>query len=231
MKYTHLFFDLDHTLWDFEANSDAVLRQLWEEHGLAERGIPNCGEFCDRYRVHNDALWAKFRMGAIRRDELRWKRHWLALLDFAVADSRLAYEMGGAYLEMLPTQTTLIAGASELLEHCKTRGYALHLITNGFEVTQWQKLHSAGIAGYFGEMITSERCDAMKPRKEIFEYALQCTDAKAEDSLMIGDALEVDVLGAQAAGMDAVYFNPARLQHAAKPVHEVADLRELLRIL
>ena len=229
--YTHLFFDLDHTLWDFEANSDAVLRRLWEEHRLEERGIKDCGEFCNRYRAHNTKLWAKFRAGAIRRDELRWKRHWLALLDFAVADSRLAYEMSAAYLEWLPTQTSLIAGAKELLEHCKLRGYAMHLITNGFELTQWQKLQSAGIADYFGEMITSERCDAMKPRKEIFEFALRCTDAKAKDSLMIGDALEVDVIGAMSAGLDAVYFNPQCLLHDAKPTYEVADLQELIAVL
>ena len=231
MKYTHLFFDLDHTLWDFEANSEAVLQRLWEEYKLADRGIHDFSAFATRYRVHNDVLWAKFRTGTIRRDELRWKRHWLALLDFAVADSQLAYEMSGAYLEMLPTQTSLIAGAAELLEHCKERGYALHLITNGFELTQWQKLHSAGIARYFGEMITSERCDAMKPRKEIFEYALRCTSAEAEHSLMIGDALEVDVLGAQAAGMDAVYYNPLRLPHTTRPTYEVSDLSALLEIL
>lgn len=231
MRYTHLFFDLDHTLWDFEANSDAVLRRLWEEHKLSERGIDDCSAFCARYRVHNDALWTKFRTGTIRRDELRWKRHWLALLDFAVADSRLAYEMSGAYLELLPMQTTLISGAAELLDYCKGRGYAIHLITNGFEITQWQKLHSAGIAGYFGEMITSERCDAMKPRNEIFEYALRCTGAEATASLMIGDALEIDVLGAMAAGMDAAYFNPLRVPHTAKPTFEVADLPALMNLL
>ncbi|OSZ79359.1 noncanonical pyrimidine nucleotidase, YjjG family [Chitinophagaceae bacterium IBVUCB1] len=228
--YNHLFFDLDHTLWDFEANSAHTLMQVYEECQLASHGITDYDAFATTYHAHNEVLWARFRNGFIKRDELRWKRFWLTLIDFKIGDTHLAHEMSSAYLEILPTQRRLIPHAEELLAYCKQQGYTMHLITNGFESTQRQKLQVSGIAPYFTELITSERSNSVKPQAAIFQYALQATGATAEESIMIGDALEIDILGAFYAGWHQAYYNPARTPHRHKPTYEVASLEELMKI-
>ena len=151
------------------------------------------------------------------------------MLDFKIGDTALAYEMSAAYLEILPTQTMLTPFAKELLNHCKDR-YTMHLITNGFETTQWQKLQYSGIAPYFNHVITSEKCDRPKPHKEIFDFALNLTGAHAKHSIMIGDALDVDILGAYNAGWDQLYYNPLKKAHDRKPTYEVGCWSEMIKL-
>ena len=227
--YQYLFFDLDHTLWDFNKNSEATLRRLYDEYALDTLGITDFNAFYARYNIHNDKLWDRFRKGFIKREELRWKRMWLTLLDFKIGDTALSHELSTAYLEILPTQNILVPHAKEVLEHCKDK-YVMHLITNGFESTQWMKLQYSGLTGYFGQIITSEKSNSMKPHKEIFEYALNATGAQAEHSIMIGDALDIDILGAYNAGWDQVYYNPEKTAHDRNPTYEVHQLSELLTI-
>jgi len=227
--YKHLFFDLDHTLWDFEKNSELTMQRLYAEYELDKIGIIDFNTFYQQYSYHNDRLWERFRKGFIKRDELRWKRMWLTLLDFKIGNSILAHELSTAYLEVLPTQGLLIPHAKELLEYCKER-YVMHMITNGFEKTQWLKLQYSGISGYFTEIITSEKSNCLKPNREIFDYALRATGGDLDNSIMIGDALEIDIVGAQNAGWDQVYFNPARTAHDRKPTYEVQHLKELMEI-
>jgi putative hydrolase of the HAD superfamily len=229
-KYEHLFFDLDHTLWDFDYNSKQTMRQLYKEYDLQKKGIPDFEVFYERYVVHNDKLWDRLRKGFIKRDELRWKRMWLALLDFKIADTAIAHELGVAYLEILPLQTTLVPYAKELLEHCKGK-YTIHMITNGFESTQRLKMQYSGIASYFTHVVTSEKSNSMKPHADIFAYALKAAGAVAETSLMIGDAIDIDILGGINAGYDTAYYNPDNMPHQRVPTYEVRSLRELMEIL
>jgi len=228
-SYQHLFFDLDHTLWDFDKNSEVSLRKLYDEYDLKGRGILDFEALHRAYVVHNDKLWERYRNGYIKRDELRWKRMWLMLLDFKVADTALAHELSTAYLEILPVQTSLVPHAREVLEHCKGR-YQMHLITNGFETTQRMKLQYSGIARFFTHLITSEKSNSMKPHRDIFEFALNLAKADVEQSIMIGDAIDIDILGAINAGMDTVYYNPHKLPHKRKPTYEINHLEELLKI-
>lgn len=229
-QYRHIFFDLDHTLWDFDRNSEATLLRLYQEYNLDELGITDFDAFVVVYNQHNNRLWDRFRKGYMKREELRWKRFWLTLLDFKVASNMLSHELSSAYLEILPTQTLLVPHARDILEHCSGK-YTMHLITNGFEMTQRMKLQYSGIATFFKEVITSERSQAMKPNPGIFEYALSSTGATTDNCIMIGDALEVDVLGAKNAGWDHVYFNPAKTEHNHQLTYEVSCLSELKNIL
>ncbi len=229
MPYKHLFFDLDHTLWDFEKNSEATLRQLYDEYALARLGIHDFDALFRSYNIHNDKLWARYRNGHIKRDELRWKRMWLMLLDFKVADTSLSHEISTAYLEILPTQTALVPHAKELLDHCAGR-YEMHLITNGFETTQRLKLQYSGISRYFNNLVTSEKSNSMKPHRDIFDFALSISGARIEDSIMIGDAVDIDILGASNAGWDTAYYNPLKVPHTQKPTYEVSHLSELTTI-
>ncbi len=229
-KYAHIFFDLDHTLWDFDTNSKNTFAQLYDEYELDKHGVDDFDEFFIKYNIHNDRLWARFRNGSIKRDDLRWKRIWLTLLDYKIGDTALAHELSAAYLEILPTQTQLMPYAKEVLEHCATR-YKIHMITNGFDGTQKLKIQFSGIAPYFSEIVTSEKSHSMKPHPEIYAYAQSTTGANADNAIMIGDALEVDIKGARNAGWDQVYFNPHKKKHTESPTYEVKCLSELLEIL
>ncbi|HRA11403.1 MAG TPA: noncanonical pyrimidine nucleotidase, YjjG family, partial [Chitinophagaceae bacterium] len=77
MKYKHLFFDLDHTIWDFEANSRTTLVELYEEMKLKERGVDDFDLFHKNYLAHNERLWERYRKGFVKQEELRVKRMWL----------------------------------------------------------------------------------------------------------------------------------------------------------
>jgi putative hydrolase of the HAD superfamily len=227
MQYKHLFFDLDHTLWDFEANSRQTLEELFHSLQLGDRGVTDFDEFHRRYSIHNDKLWERYRNGYIKVDELRWKRMWLTLLDFKIADEPLARTMDVRFLDALPSRKILFPYTFEILQYLTGKGYRLHLITNGFEKTQLAKIQNAGIDGFFGEVITSEGSNSLKPHKEIFDYAFRLTGADPAESIMLGDNIEVDILGAINAGIDQVYINHLRTEPDVKPTYMVYSLKEL----
>ena len=231
MKYKHLFFDLDHTLWDFEANAKATLQQLHIDLDLVSKGVHDFELFHKNYLQHNEKLWARYRNGYIKQEELRLKRMWLTLLDFKIADEALAMQLNELFLQLLPARTILFPDTKEVLQYLTDKGYKLHLITNGFEKTQHGKLKYSGLDGFFKEVITSESSNSLKPQKEIFDFALNKTGAKIEESIMIGDSLEVDVAGAMNAGMDAIHvnFNDAP-QDEIKPTYTIKTLKELEQI-
>jgi len=234
MKYKHLFFDLDHTLWDFEANARATLLQLYEDLNLSARGIDNFELFYNNYLAHNEKLWERYRNGLIKQSELRIKRMRLALLDFKIADDVLAEKMNVQFLDLLPSRTILFPYTTYILDLLTEKGYALHLITNGFEITQHSKLTYSGLAKYFKEVITSEGSNSLKPNKEIFDYAFLKAGAKPQESIMIGDTLDVDILGAVNAGIDQVYVNHVStdkgIVQGKPPTYTIFSLKELENI-
>jgi putative hydrolase of the HAD superfamily len=229
-KYRHLFFDLDHTLWDFEANSKTTLEEIHTALRLGERGVNDFDLFHKNYLQHNEKLWERYRNGYIKQEELRVKRMWLCLLDFKIADNELAQEMSLRFMEMLPTRTILFPYTKEILEYLIDKGYILHLITNGFEKTQHNKLMYSGLNPFFKEVITSEGSGSLKPNKENFEFALLKCGAKAAESIMIGDSIEVDILGAVNAGIDQVFVNHLGIEPEIKPTYTVNSLKELEKI-
>jgi putative hydrolase of the HAD superfamily len=227
MKYKHLFFDLDHTLWDFEANALATLETIYEELKLKEKGVHDFPLFYKNYLIHNEKLWERYRKGYIKQDELRVKRMWLSLLDFKIADEELSRKMSVLFLDLLPTRTILFPHTKEILQYLGDKGYQLHLITNGFEKVQHSKLLHSGLTGFFKEVVTSEGSNSLKPNKEIFEYALYKTGATLKESIMIGDTPEVDILGAKNAGMDQVFVNHHKIDTAEPATYTVYSLKEL----
>ena len=230
MKYQHIFFDLDHTLWDFDTNSRHTLKEIHGCFELHARGVHDFDLFHKNYLAHNEVLWERYRNGVIKVDELRWKRMWQTLIDFKIGDEELAKEMGLKFLELLPTRNILFPDTIEVLDYLTDKGYQLHLITNGFEHTQHCKLKNSGIDKYFREVITSEGSNSLKPKKEIFEYALTRSKAGVENSIMIGDSLEVDILGALNAGIDQVFVNHLRVPCEINPTYTVYNLKELKEI-
>jgi putative hydrolase of the HAD superfamily len=233
MKYKHLFFDLDHTLWDFEANAKETLQELYELNNLPALGIPAFDHFFEKYSYHNTRLWDRYTKGLIKHEELKWKRMWLALLDFKLADESLARKMAIEFLERLPLKKNLFPYTIEILTYLKHKGYQLHLITNGFDVTQKSKLENAELTGFFVEVITSETSQSLKPNKEIFEYAIQKCGATCSESIMIGDNLDADIQGGINAGLDTIFVNHLDIEVLPhiRPTYVITHLKELEEIL
>ncbi len=226
-EYKHLFFDLDHTLWDFDANARETLSELYSIFDLDKRISTPFADFYPKYLFHNEVLWDRYHKGLISADELKWKRMWRTLLDFKIADEPLARDLSGKFLEILPTKKLLFPHTVEILDYLTERKYALHLITNGFEKTQWSKLNNSGLGGYFTHVITSEMSNSLKPKKEIFEYAMDKAKATLPESIMIGDNLDADIQGAMNAGMDSVFVNHVNASTDLNPTYTVTHLKEL----
>ena len=231
MAYKDLFFDLDHTLWDFETNSRETIQELYTTHRLAELGIVDFDGFYSTYSAHNHRLWDRYTKGFIKQEELRWKRVYLSLLDFKVANEPLAKEMSQAYLEILPNKKHLFPYTIEILEYLKQKDYKMHLITNGFESVQFKKIKNSGIADYFIEVITSEASNSLKPQKEIFEYALKNAKATVAESIMIGDNESADIQGGINMGMDTIFVNHIQAIPTIPATYTITHLKELETIL
>ncbi|HXR84904.1 MAG TPA: YjjG family noncanonical pyrimidine nucleotidase [Hanamia sp.] len=231
MKYHHLFFDLDHTLWDFNVNAKESLSELYEFFTLESRSVSPFEQFYSIYLNHNATLWERYEKGFITTEELKWRRMWRTLLDFKIADEKLAKDMSEYFLEVLPTKKKVFEYTYEILSYLTEKKYALHLITNGFEKTQRLKLKSSDLTKYFKTIVTSEISNSVKPKKEIFEYALKKANGKVEDSLMIGDNLNADIVGAKNAGMDSVFVNHINADCNEGPTYIIRHLKELESIL
>ncbi len=229
-KYQHLFFDLDHTLWDFDKNAEITLTGIFEYFDLNARVNAAFDDFYQKYLFHNQELWERYHKGLISADDLKWKRMWRTMLDFKVADEPLAKELSARFLEVLPTQKKVFPYTFEILDYLKEKKYQLHLITNGFEKTQWSKLKNSGLDKYFTHVITSEGSNSLKPKKEIFEYAINKAGATMKQSIMIGDNLDADIQGAMNAGMDTIFVNHINASTDINPTYTVTHLKELEQI-
>ena len=229
-KYKHLFFDLDHTLWDFDANAKETLADLYSIFDLNNRISTAFDDFYPKYLFHNEVLWNNYHKGLISSEELKWRRMWRTLLDFKIADESLSKDLSGKFLEILPTKKLLFPHTLEILNYLAAKKYTLHLITNGFEKTQWSKLDNSGLGGYFTHVITSEASNSLKPKKEIFDFDMDKAKSTLTESIMIGDNLDADIQGAMNAGMDTVFVNHINAVAQIKPTYTVTHLKELENI-
>lgn len=231
MKYRHLFFDLDHTLWDFETNAKETLYDISQAHHLEQRGVYSFDSFFNQYSYHNQKLWDRYTKGFIRQEELRWKRMWLALLDFKIADEPLARQMAAEFLDILPLKKNLFPYTIEILTYLRDKGYYMHLITNGFDTVQNSKLASSNLRHFFVEIITSENSNSLKPNKAIFDFAISRCNTCTDECIMIGDNLDADIAGAMNAGLDTIFVNHLYIDAHIKPTYTIHHLQELEEIL
>jgi len=228
-RYKHLFFDLDHTLWDFEKNSAEALFEVYVSYKLKERGVEDFKRFHLRYIHHNEFYWSKYRLGLVDKSTLRVERFHQTLKEFGLNSRNLAKGMEEDYLSISPYKQNLFPGAMEVLSHLG-KNHRMHIITNGFNEVQFIKLRQSGLEPFFEEVITSEQVGARKPSPHIFEVAIKRANAKLEESCMIGDNLEADIQGAINVGMDHVFFNPIGQKREIEVTHEIRELKELLKI-
>lgn len=228
--YTDLFFDLDRTLWDFDTNSRMALGEIYESFELYGRGVLTLHDFTNVYMGINEMLWKAYRLGNVRKAELRSLRFAKTLEHFGCLDLDLGRQIGDAYVEISPLKTTLMPNAIEVLDHLAGQ-YRMHIITNGFDEVQGIKLEKSGLQKFFTEVITSEMASARKPDPMVFKLAFAKANTAAGRSVMIGDDLDTDISGARNVGMDQVYFNPEAKMHAEEVTFEIRDLDELRQLL
>lgn len=201
-KYEQLFFDLDHTLWDFETNSRLAMLETVTELGLKQR-IADFDTFFNYYETINTNLWEAYRNQQIRKPELIRKRFEDTLSYFEITGvDPLA--MNELYLQLMPLQKQLYPDVLETLDYLKQRRYQMHIITNGFTEVQHRKIESSGLRQYFDRIFVSEEIQAPKPDKRIFQHALKCCNSKKSNSIMIGDSWDSDILGARGMGISQV---------------------------
>jgi putative hydrolase of the HAD superfamily len=228
-QYSHIFFDLDRTIWDFDENAQDTFRDIYAKYEL-EKIFSNFDNFYNTYVKHNDQLWKLYREGKIEKSLLSYKRFAVTLEEFGVEDEELAKKIATDYITISPTKKRLFPFAHETLEYLHKK-YEMHIITNGFNEVQFTKLQNSKLDKYFSNVFTSEDAGAQKPNPLIFEKALKFTNAAKEDCLMIGDDLEADIIGAKNVGLDQIFFNPNNKEHSELITFEIESLKELQEIL
>ncbi len=228
--YQHLFFDLDHTLWDYDKNVTESLAELYEHYGLVELGIPSFQHFFDSFHAVNFQLWDWYNVGKIDKVNLRKERFPRIFSHAGGRAEAIPQEFEEDFMHRTSSKPHVFPYSKEILTYLKEK-YRVHVITNGFNESQAKKMKSSGLDIFFELVVTSETTGHKKPDPRIFHYALDQLKIQAEHCLMIGDNPNSDILGAQNAKIDQVYFNPAGKVIEIKPTYEIKHLRELESLL
>ncbi|RYE16966.1 MAG: noncanonical pyrimidine nucleotidase, YjjG family [Sphingobacteriales bacterium] len=229
-KYKHIFFDLDHTIWDFDRNAEETLQELYITYRLKDIGLQSAELFIETYTRHNHRLWADYHLGNITKQQLRETRFKTTFIELGVHPDIMPVAFEDDYVRICPTKTNLFPHAHETLQYLQSK-YTLHLITNGFIEATGLKTTGTNIAGYFKNIIISELVGVNKPDRAIFEHAVNLAGSVKQECLMIGDSIEADIRGALGYGMDAIYFNPLGAEKPEDVPVEVRNLEELTRLL
>lgn len=227
MKIEHVFFDLDHTLWDFEKNSDLTFHKLFKDYSIDLE----VSSFLAVYKPINLKFWRLYREEKISKENLRYQRLKEAfdVVNYDASDD-LINVLAIKYIEIMPNFNHLFVGTFDILDYLKEK-YQLHIITNGFEEVQSRKMKSSNIDHYFNQVITSESVGVKKPNPRVFEYALNIANASKENSIMIGDSIEADIEGALNFGLKAIHCdfeNTGDINTLFDTVTSLSDLKQYL---
>lgn len=225
----HIFFDLDHTLWDFERNSTEAIFELFEQHQL-QLQVASFEKFIADYQQINFLYWDRYNRQEIDKETVRYGRFVELFKKYQIQNhTSFAYDFADQYIEIAPLKTHLFPDTHEVLQYLQTK-YQLHLISNGFKEVMQLKLERTELTGYFNLVLSAEDVGVNKPHPLVFQTALEKTKARAETSLMIGDSYEADILGAKKVGMHTIHFNPNMLKENSESV-EIHRLRQLFDLL
>ncbi len=218
----HVFFDLDHTLWDFDRNSELAFQKIFQLNDLAV----SLEDFIKTYVPINKQYWKWYREDRVTKSQLRYGRldKTFKKLGNSISDD-LIHKLSDDYITYLPDNNHLFDGTLKLLIYLSEK-YSLHIITNGFEEVQHNKIRLSGISTYFNTVTTSEKVGVKKPHPKIFKHALASANASIETSIMIGDTYEADIIGAQNFGMKAICYNyhNVKLPEGVLVVNNISDI-------
>lgn len=232
--YENIFIDFDDTLYDTRGNSTTALREVFGLFGLTPY-FPSPEVFIDDFWQTNTELWAQYSNGDISRDFLMLQRFMRPLSKGTglTVTEEFCLDMSDRFLQLCSCKSGLTDGAKELMDYLKGKGYRLHICSNGFREVQYKKLNACGLYPYFDNIILSDEVGAQKPSRAFYVAALQTAGAKAENTIMIGDNYQNDILGAMNAGIDTLLFN--RWEKGFVPpqpaTYIVDELKEIMQIL
>lgn len=226
-RIQHLFFDLDNTLWDHRKNAELTLRDLFDKEQVATQYGLGFEEFHREYFTINEHLWALIRDGQIGKEELRHRRFYESFLFFGIDDLPLAQRFEHHFLDEIVRYNELVPGTGDLLGYLKTKGYRLHILSNGFQEVTRRKCELSGIAGYFETITSADEIGIRKPHPEIFLHAMAKSGAAAADSAMIGDDWIADIEGSSALGLKSYFLDVFRDNPSAEGVTVVQSLAAL----
>lgn len=228
-KYKHIFFDLDRTLWDFESNSVIALEEIYKNRKIENYKVV-FDDFVNYYKEYNHHLWDLYKLGRIKKAYLREERFRGTLKHFGIESEELAEQVSQDYIYLSPRKTKLFPNSIEVLSELSKR-YKLHIITNGFNEVQFVKMENSGLTPFFEQVITSEMIGVQKPNPKVFEYALNMAKAIVNESVMIGDDQDSDIIGAQSIGMDTIFVDYYKEDIVCEPTYHIFALNELKDIL
>lgn len=229
-RIKNIFFDLDRTLWDFEKNSETALRGMFEEFKLKEQ-IATFEEFFGKYREINAEYWKAFGEGTINKEQLRNQRFIDTLDHFKMNQNGSGKAMADRYIELSPYQKHLFPGTKEVLTDLSNQGFRLSIITNGFKEVQSLKLKNCEIDYFFDDVLCSEEVGKSKPHPMVFQEALSRANAKPEHSIMIGDDLNADVIGAENVGIRGILFDPNKNYRENPHIEKIDQLSDLSNLV
>lgn len=228
-RYTHLFFDLDHTLWDHYKNANETLEELHSEFDLDYLGFTAI-QLQQVFHEVNHQLWYDYHLGEIDQESIRKERFPKVMHALGVSDYQHSSDLGKQYLLRCPKKSNLMPNTLEVLDYLKQK-YAMTIITNGFHEIQSVKIANSGLQSYFDRIVTSGEAGCLKPHRGIFDYALESAQVRGPESVMIGDNPVTDITGAKEAGIDQIYYNSRECNDATEPTFRIDDLLELKGLL
>ena len=230
MAYKNLLIDLDDTLWDIHQNSKECLEEIYHDYGY-HNFYPTFDDYYNVYFPNNLRLWSLYSNGAIQKNELAIERFLIPVRPFGIDDPEYAKKLSTDFLERTTRKTRLIDGTMDLLEYLKPN-YKMHILSNGFREVQFKKIENSGLRPYFDKIILSEDAGINKPHADIFTYTLKNTNSRRDQTLMIGDNWDADIVGARNSRIDQLWFNPSGNEAVGfKPTFEVRRLEEIKGIL
>jgi len=227
MKIQHIFFDLDNTLWDHRRNAYLTIKDLFDKEEITLKYNIDFEEFHSVYHEINEKLWEQIRDGEIDKEYLRKHRFYDTFKHFGIDDLELSMFFEEHFLDKILNYNHLVESAEYILDYLKAKNYTLHIISNGFQEVTERKCILSGIDHYFQTITSADSVGVRKPNPAIFEYSLGLSEAKKEESILIGDDWIADVIGAQNFGMDVIFFD---VLNENKEVENLKVIKHLLQI-
>ncbi|AZB31593.1 YjjG family noncanonical pyrimidine nucleotidase [Chryseobacterium balustinum] len=227
MKIQHIFFDLDNTLWDHRRNAYLTIKDLFDKEEITLKYNVDFEAFHSVYHKINEKLWEQIRDGEIDKEYLRKHRFYDTFKRFGIDDLELSMFFEEHFLDKILNYNHLVEGAQYILDYLKAKDYTLHIISNGFQEVTERKCILSKIDHYFQTITSADSVGVRKPNSAIFEYSLGLSDAKKEESILIGDDWIADVIGAQNFGMDVIFFD---LLNENKEVEDLKVIKHLFQI-
>ena len=213
-----IFFDVDGTLYDeTDAKIQAELRTA--EHVAMQAGL----DFGVVYNAYYIAKWATINgddKNPDRNNRTVWYQAMLRSLDIAGID---AADLSAKYWEVVKANIKPYYDVTVSLPILAAK-YRLYIITDELLEICEEKLQVLGLHSYFRAIISSTHVGAVKPHKELFDYALKVTNSTADTSMMVGDHPARDILGGNRAGMATAWIRRGRYFYYQHTEEEKPDI-------